>query len=168
VSGFPAAASQTGLWESDFKLFGSPSFIEAISAISAISEPVFSSAGTRKPFSIAGGLVDPRTYTRALIICRYIVTAIYLSVGLVVYCFAGSYVGPPVLGFADFRLRGSAMVLRFLFCALVPYCCQTYVGSATSICTNTEFCRNICLPSTCLSVFPTARSTSLKTQLHTG
>jgi len=102
VGGRPAAAPQTGPWESDFKLFGSPTFVEAISAVSSL---VFSFAGTPGFFPIAAEMKDPRLYTRALIICQSIVTSIYIAIGVVVYFFAGSYVASPALGSAGPLLK---------------------------------------------------------------
>jgi len=102
VGGRPAAAPQTGPWQSDFKLFGSPTFVEAISAVSSL---VFSFAGTPGFFPIAAEMKDPRLYTRALIICQSIVTSIYIAIGVVVYFFAGSYVASPALGSAGPLLK---------------------------------------------------------------
>ncbi|KAI4725545.1 hypothetical protein E4T49_06707 [Aureobasidium sp. EXF-10728] len=102
VGGRPAAAPQTGHWESDFQLFGSPTFVEAISAVSSL---VFSFAGTPGFFPIAAEMKDPRLYTRALIICQSIVTSIYIAIGVVVYYFAGSYVASPALGSAGPLLK---------------------------------------------------------------
>jgi amino acid permease len=102
VGGRPAVAPQTGPWESDFKLFGSPTFEKAISAVSAL---VFSFAGTPGFFPIASEMKDPRMFTHALIICQSVVTSIYISIGVVVYYFAGSYVASPALGSAEPLLK---------------------------------------------------------------
>jgi amino acid permease len=76
--------------------------VEAISAVSAL---VFSFAGTPGFFPIASEMKDPRMFTRALIICQSIVTSIYISIGVVVYYFAGSYVASPALGSAGPLLK---------------------------------------------------------------
>lgn len=43
---------------------------------------------------------EPRHYTRSLIICQSTMTAVYISIGVVVYYFCGSYVASPALGSA--------------------------------------------------------------------
>lgn len=102
VGGRPAAAPQTGPWNSDFKIIGSPSFEDAISAISSL---VFAYAGTPGFFPIASEMRDPRLFTRSLIICQSIVTAIYIAIGVVVYYFCGSYVASPALGSAGVTMK---------------------------------------------------------------
>lgn len=93
----PAAAPKNLPWKSDFKLVGSPTFTEAIAAISAL---VFSYAGTPAFFSIVAEMREPKHYTRALILCQSVVTLVYVAVGAVVYYYCGSYVSSPALGSA--------------------------------------------------------------------
>lgn len=93
----PAAAPKDVPWKSDFKLVGSPTFTEAIAAISAL---VFSYAGTPAFFSIVAEMREPKHYTRALILCQSVVTLVYVAVGAVVYYYCGSYVSSPALGSA--------------------------------------------------------------------
>ncbi|KAI3551919.1 transmembrane amino acid transporter [Colletotrichum filicis] len=93
----PAAAPKDLPWKSDFKLVGSPTFTEAIAAISAL---VFSYAGTPAFFSIVAEMREPKHYTRALILCQSVVTLVYVAVGAVVYYYCGSYVSSPALGSA--------------------------------------------------------------------
>lgn len=57
VQSGPAAASQEGVWVSDFKLVGNPSFTDAVSAISSL---IFAYAGTPGFFSIVSEMRDPR------------------------------------------------------------------------------------------------------------
>ncbi|KAH0278625.1 amino acid transporter, partial [Aureobasidium melanogenum] len=102
IGGRPAAAPQTGPWKSDYKIIGSPSFEDAISAISSL---VFAYAGTPGFFPIASEMRDPRLFTRSLIICQSIVTAIYIAIGVVVYYFCGSYVASPALGSAGVTMK---------------------------------------------------------------
>ncbi|RSM01842.1 hypothetical protein CDV31_011192 [Fusarium ambrosium] len=73
----PSDAPPGGIWVSDYKLFGSPSFTKAISACSAI---VFSFSGTPGFFPIAAEMRDPSKYTRSLLICQSFVTAITIVV----------------------------------------------------------------------------------------
>ncbi|KAK2016458.1 transmembrane amino acid transporter [Colletotrichum eremochloae] len=93
----PAAAPQDAVWKSDFKVVNTPTFTQAIGAISSL---VFSYAGTPAFFSIAAEMRDPRHYSRALVLCQSVVTVVYVAVGVVVYYYCGSYVSSPALGSA--------------------------------------------------------------------
>ncbi|KAI1366245.1 putative amino acid transporter [Xylaria arbuscula] len=93
----PSDAPQDVPWTSDYKLFGNPSFQEAITAVSALA---FSFAGTPAFFAIVSEMRDPRKYTRSLLIAQGGVTGTYLTIGTVVYYFCGSYVASPALGSA--------------------------------------------------------------------
>lgn len=93
----PATAPTNVEWSSDYKLFSSPSFIQAMTAICAF---VSAFAGPSGFFSIAAEMREPRQYTRALFICQGVVTTIYLVVGCLMYYFCGSYVASPALGSA--------------------------------------------------------------------
>ena len=48
---------------------------------------------------------DPRQYTKSLMICQSVVTAVYLAIGCVVYYYCGSYVASPALGSAGPTLK---------------------------------------------------------------
>ncbi|KAE8376618.1 transmembrane amino acid transporter protein-domain-containing protein [Aspergillus bertholletiae] len=93
----PASAPQEGVWVSDYKIVQNPSFSEAITAVSSL---VFAYSGTPGFFNIVSEMRDPRHYTRALLICQASVTAIYITIGCVVYYYCGSYVASPALGSA--------------------------------------------------------------------
>ncbi|KAI9695088.1 MAG: hypothetical protein M1820_008950 [Bogoriella megaspora] len=93
----PAAAPQTGPWQSNFKLFKSPSTAEALASLSSI---VFAYAGTPAFFNIVSEMRDPRHYTRALAFGQGTMTAVYITIGCVVYYYRGSYVASPALGSA--------------------------------------------------------------------
>lgn len=93
----PAAAPQEGPWQSDFKIIGTPTFAQAVSAISIM---IFSYAGTPTFFSIASEMRDPRMYTRSLLICQIGITVVYIVIGCVMYYYCGSFVASPALGSA--------------------------------------------------------------------
>lgn len=94
----PASAPRTDTpWASDFKIFGNPSFVEGITAISNLT---FAFSGTPGFFSIVSEMRNPRRYTPALLICQAGVTSIYTVVACVVYYYCGSYVASPALGSA--------------------------------------------------------------------
>jgi len=94
----PADAPVTpGPYKSDYKLFGDAAPAEAFASLSSI---VFAYAGTPAFFNIASEMREPRHYTRAVIICQSVMTAVYIAIGCVVYYFCGSYVASPALGSA--------------------------------------------------------------------
>ncbi|OGE56961.1 hypothetical protein PENARI_c002G02369 [Penicillium arizonense] len=93
----PASAPQEGHWQSDYKIVANPTFAEAVSAISSM---IFAYAGTPAFFSVVSEMREPRYYTRSMIICQSTVTAIYITIGIVVYYYCGSYVASPALGSA--------------------------------------------------------------------
>ncbi|GAD95441.1 amino acid transporter, putative [Paecilomyces variotii No. 5] len=98
----PSTAPAEGFWKSDYKLTNTPSFAEAVSAVSAL---VFAFSGTAGFFSIASEMRDPRLYARSTLICQAIVTSVYLTIGCVVYYYCGSYVASPALGSAGILLK---------------------------------------------------------------
>lgn len=89
-------------WKSDYVLFGNPKPAEAFAAISSI---VFAYAGTPAFFNIVSEMREPRHYTRSLIVCQSVMTAVYLAIGIVVYYFCGSYVASPALGSAGVTMK---------------------------------------------------------------
>ncbi|CAG8000163.1 unnamed protein product [Penicillium olsonii] len=97
IQGRPASAPQEGAWVSDYKIVANPSFAEAVSAVSSL---IFAYAGTPAFFAIVSEMREPQYFTRSLIICQSTVTAIYVSIGCVIYYFCGSYVASPALGSA--------------------------------------------------------------------
>jgi amino acid permease len=98
----PAAAPQDGPFISDYHITNAPTFTKAISAISSL---VFAYAGTPAFFSIVSEMRDPKEYTKALIVCQSIVTVTYITIGVVVYYYCGSYVASPALGSAGVLLK---------------------------------------------------------------
>jgi amino acid permease len=98
----PDAAPQTGTYKSDYKIIGSPSFEEAMTAVATI---VFAFAGSPAFFSIASEMRDTRLYTRSLVVSQAAVALVYLIVGIMVYYFCGSYVASPALGSAGVLMK---------------------------------------------------------------
>ncbi|GLA53663.1 hypothetical protein AnigIFM63604_010963 [Aspergillus niger] len=88
--------------EPDYKLFGNPSFVEAMTAVSTIT---LAYAGAPAFFNIVSEMRDPRLFTKSLAICQTIVTVIYIVVGTVVYYYCGSHVASPALGSAGPLLK---------------------------------------------------------------
>ncbi|KAJ5317971.1 hypothetical protein N7508_002479 [Penicillium antarcticum] len=98
----PASAPQVGHWQSDYKIVANPTFAEAVSAISSM---IFAYAGTPAFFSVVSEMREPRYYTRSMIICQSAVTAVYITIGVVVYYYCGSYVASPALGSAGATMK---------------------------------------------------------------
>lgn len=87
---------------SDWKLFASPGFAEAMRAVSAI---VFAFSGTPAFFNIIGEMKEKKHATRSVLSCQSLVTATYIAIGCVVYYFCGSHVTSPALGSAGPLLK---------------------------------------------------------------
>lgn len=136
----PASAPDVGFWVSDYKIINNPSFTEAISALSTL---VFAYAGTPAFFPIVSEMRDPRLYTRSVIICQTSVTALYITIGCVVYYYCGSYVASPALGSAGVTMKkiayGFALPGLAVSTALVVHvsCCR-YIAFCLSLLTATQ------------------------------
>ncbi|KAF5520837.1 N amino acid transport system protein [Colletotrichum aenigma] len=76
-----------------------------IAAVSAVSTLIFAYAGTGAFFPIVSEMRDPNLYPRALALCQTVVTIIFLTVGIVVYYYCGSYVASPALGSAGVTIK---------------------------------------------------------------
>lgn len=88
--------------EPDYKLFGSPTFTDAMSAISTVC---LSYAGTPAFFNIVAEMKDQRLYNRSLAVSHSIVTIVYIVCGTVVYLYCGSHVASPALGSAGVLIK---------------------------------------------------------------
>ncbi|GAA5890402.1 hypothetical protein JCM8208_004856 [Rhodotorula glutinis] len=120
VGGRPSLAPQTGPWDKDLVLWGNPTFAEAMNAISNL---VFSYAGTSAFLPIASEMRNQRDYPKAVVLCQSFVTIFYLVVGIVVYFYAGQYVASPALGTAGVLIKRVAygLALPGLFAAAIIY-----------------------------------------------
>ncbi|KAL6916383.1 hypothetical protein ACHAPO_007433 [Fusarium lateritium] len=98
----PDLAPQDGVWKSDYKLFNTPSFARAMSAIAAF---IFAYCGTPVFFPIAAEMREPKHYKKSLILCQSVVTVVYIVVGIVVYYYCGTYVASPALGSAGKTIK---------------------------------------------------------------
>lgn len=102
VQSRPADAPQEGVWVSDYKITNTPSFTDAVSAVSTM---VLAYSGTPAFFNIVAEMRDPRLYTRSLFVAQGSVSVVYAVVGCVVYYYCGSYVSSPALGSAGGMLK---------------------------------------------------------------
>ncbi|KAF5254295.1 hypothetical protein FANTH_897 [Fusarium anthophilum] len=80
-----------------FRLTNTPPFADAMAAISS---HIFAYAGVPAYFPIIAEMREPEYYTSALIWSQSIMTAVYVVIGFVMYCFVGSEVASPALGSA--------------------------------------------------------------------
>ena len=62
-------------------------------------------AGTPAYFNIAAEMRDPHHYNRALLTAQTGIYVIYITIGVVVYYFCGSYVASPALGSAGVTMK---------------------------------------------------------------
>jgi amino acid permease len=93
----PSAAPKADPWNSDYKRFANPTFMEAAPSLTTF---VFAYAGTPAFFGVVAEMRNPKEYTKALIVCQSIMTVIYLIISIVVYYYCGSFVASPALGSA--------------------------------------------------------------------
>ncbi|GAA5915177.1 hypothetical protein JCM6882_001129 [Rhodosporidiobolus microsporus] len=98
----PDAAPPTGPWDPQVIIFGTPSFLNAMSAVATI---VFSFAGAPNFINILAEMKRPEDFTKSLALTQTFVTATYLIVGCVVYHYCGIYVSSPALGSAGPLLK---------------------------------------------------------------
>ncbi|KAF5975271.1 neutral amino acid permease [Fusarium coicis] len=80
-----------------FRAINNPPFADAMAAVSS---HIFAYAGVPSYFPIIAEMQQPEHYTSALIWSQSIMTAVYVVIGVVIYCFVGSSVASPALGSA--------------------------------------------------------------------
>ncbi|KAK4689052.1 hypothetical protein P7C73_g1057, partial [Tremellales sp. Uapishka_1] len=122
----PSAAPQTGPWDKDISAFnGAGTFLGGMGAVSTV---VFSYSGTPAFFNVIGEMRQPKSYNRALYSCQTVVTATYLTIGIVVYYYCGQYLANPALGSAGETIKKIAygLALPGLFVSVTIY---THVGA---------------------------------------
>ena len=117
-----------GPWKSDYAIIGNPTFAEAVSAVSTF---IFAYAGTPFYFPILAEMREPRHYTKALVLCQSIVTVTYLTIGIIVYRYCGSYVASPALGSAGKLLKQVSYGIA-LPGLIVSSTLSTHVGAMNS------------------------------------
>ncbi|GAA6034593.1 hypothetical protein JCM8097_005413 [Rhodosporidiobolus ruineniae] len=119
AGGRPSPAPQEGPWDKDLVMWGNPSFTDAMNAVSNI---MFSYAGTAAFLPIASEMRNPRDFPKAVALCQTFVTVFYIVVGVVVYLYAGQYVASPALGTAGTLIKRVAygLALPGLLAAALP------------------------------------------------
>lgn len=91
----PAAAPQEGPYDLGFIAINNPGFAAGMVASCTI---FVSSAGTSAFLPVIAEMRDPKAYKKPLYLCMALVTASYLTFGLVVYAWCGKWVASPSLG----------------------------------------------------------------------
>ncbi|GAA5838423.1 hypothetical protein JCM11251_004933 [Rhodosporidiobolus azoricus] len=120
AGGRPSPAPQEGPWDKGIVYFGQPSFADAMNGVSNL---VLSFAGGPSYLSMVSEMRKPRQSTRAILLAQSFVTAFYLTIGVVVYMYAGQYVASPALGTAGTLIKRVAygLALPGLLAAGVIY-----------------------------------------------
>ncbi|KAF5592594.1 neutral amino acid permease [Fusarium pseudocircinatum] len=85
-----------------FRAINNPPFADAMAAVSS---HIFAYAGVPAYFPIIAEMRQPEHYTSALIWSQSIMTAVYVVIGVVIYCFVGSDVASPALGSAGETMK---------------------------------------------------------------
>ncbi|GAA5854748.1 hypothetical protein JCM8547_004056 [Rhodosporidiobolus lusitaniae] len=93
----PSLAPKEGPLDLDVKAFGSPTFAEAMSAVSTMFFAFTANVGF---LPYASEMKAPRLFRRVVLVAQPIVLGVFMVIGLVVYLNAGQYVASPALGTA--------------------------------------------------------------------
>lgn len=93
----PAEAPQVGPWDKDLKLFGNPTFAQAMSTIAGF---VYATSNPPTFIGFVSEMRDFRQYQKSMFICQAFVWAFYITIGTVMYFYCGQYVAFPALGSA--------------------------------------------------------------------
>ncbi|WVQ81555.1 hypothetical protein IAT38_003679 [Cryptococcus sp. DSM 104549] len=122
----PDTAPQVGPWDKDIAAVNHQgTFLGGMGAVSTV---VFSYSGTPAFFNVIGEMRRPKDYDKSLYWCQSIVTATYLTIGIVVYYYCGQYLANPALGSAGSIIKKVAygIALPGLFVSVTIY---THVGA---------------------------------------
>ncbi|KAI1867018.1 hypothetical protein JX265_007594 [Neoarthrinium moseri] len=104
----PAAAPQTGPYELGWSAIAYPTFAAGMTASATI---FISSAGGPGFLPVIAEMKNPKDYKRAVVICGFVVGAVYLSFSEVIYRWCGAWVASPSLGSAGPLLKKVAFGL---------------------------------------------------------
>lgn len=122
----PESAPSTGPWEKKIHAFRTDvTFLEAMGAVSTV---VFAFCGTPAYFNVIGEMRNPKRFNQALYCAQSVNTAVYLTIGIVVYYYCGQYLSNPALGSAGVLIKkiSYGIALPGLFVGCILY---THVGA---------------------------------------
>jgi amino acid permease len=71
-----------------------------VQGATTVSSIIFACSATPAYFAIAAEMRDPRYFTKSVIIAQIGSTLMYITIGVVLYYYCGSYVASPALGSA--------------------------------------------------------------------
>ncbi len=123
----PAAAPQDGPWDKDLRIVSvkeicivwptppetaadplspsrsaQPTFAAAMNAVCTL---LFAYGSTPAYMNVVAEMRDPRGFTKAAVTAQSVMTAVYLSLSIVVYYYCGQYVASPALGSAGALMK---------------------------------------------------------------
>ncbi|WVQ81417.1 hypothetical protein IAT38_003541 [Cryptococcus sp. DSM 104549] len=117
----PSTAPPTGPWDKNIHAFNSEaSFLNGMSAVSTV---VFAYCGVPAFFNVIGEMRQPKYYNQSLYYSQGICSAVYLTIGIVVYYYCGQYLANPALGSAGLLIKKIAygLALPGLFVGCILY-----------------------------------------------
>ncbi|ODN74627.1 hypothetical protein, variant 2 [Cryptococcus amylolentus CBS 6039] len=122
----PEAAPSTGPWDKDIHAFNSEASF--LSGMGAVSTTVFAYCGTPAFFNVIGEMRQPKRFNQALFASQGLCTALYITIGVVVYYYCGQYISNPALGSAGIIIKkvSYGIALPGLFVGCILY---THVGA---------------------------------------
>ncbi|CDZ96483.1 Amino acid transporters [Phaffia rhodozyma] len=97
ISDRPANAPSIGIFDKELKAFATPSFVEAMVALSNV---LFAFGGLPGFLPVIAEMKDPRKYTKAMLIVQAISIALYIAISVVLWWSCGKYIASPALGSA--------------------------------------------------------------------
>ncbi|GAA5875989.1 hypothetical protein JCM8547_000672 [Rhodosporidiobolus lusitaniae] len=120
AGGRPSPAPQTGPLDLQLVMWGNPSFADAMAAVANL---VFAFGGTPVFLPIASEMRRPQDFYKSVFLCQGFCTAFYLTIGIVMYHYAGIYVASPALGTAGVLIKRVAygIALPGLFVTAIIY-----------------------------------------------
>lgn len=89
----PADAPQEGEWFKVVEAVASPTFVDAMNAISTV---VLSYGGVSAYVAVAGEMKNPEEYTKSMVTSHLFMTTLYLVLTSVIYHYVGQYISSPV------------------------------------------------------------------------
>ncbi|GJN89391.1 hypothetical protein Rhopal_002371-T1 [Rhodotorula paludigena] len=123
----PQAAPPVGPWDPQLIAWGTPTFLEAMTAVSTV---MFAFGGAPNFTTILAEMRRPEDFTKSLALCQSFVTITYLVIGCVVYHYCGIYVSSPALSSAGALLSkvcyGIALPGLIVGCVLMSHLTSKY------------------------------------------
>ncbi|ORY88464.1 putative amino acid transporter [Leucosporidium creatinivorum] len=98
VQGRPDGAPPASVpWAPEIKAFGSPTFAEAANCLGTL---VFAYGAVPASFQLVAELKRPQDFIKTASVAQSVITSLYLTIGVVLYVYAGDHIASPALGTA--------------------------------------------------------------------